>query len=1189
MPNWTDEQLAAIEENRGALLVSAAAGSGKTAVLVERVLRRLTHPQNPTDIDRFLLVTYTNAAAAEMRGKIADAIAARLSSQPDDKRLRRQLLLVHRAQITTVHSFCLNLVREQFAALDLPPDFRIADEGERAEIMEEALETVLESGYESEDEGFLALSDLLSAGRDDRRLGQVILEVFEKIQSHAMPDEFLEEVAKTYAGEDGSEKHYAVLLAEAGMAVEYGLASLDLALAELESDPQLQEAYLPAFTADRNHAAALQNAIRQGWEQAVAAAQSITHDRLRAVRGYEDKEFQEYVKGLRKNWRTVADKIQTRLLCCDKEAEAHDRMLVAPAMLALIQTVRAFSKTFAAEKLKHGVVDFGDLEHFAVRLLLKDGKPTALAKTVSLGFDEIMVDEYQDTNAVQEAIFNAVSREGNLFFVGDVKQSIYGFRLANPYIFLDKYRAWADAGKAADGQPRRQNLTRNFRSRAQVLEATNYIFRQVMSESLGDLDYTDREALYAGANYPAPQDSRYHTEVLLLDTAKTEPLDTEQEEPLQDADKTLLEAEMVAARIDTLIKEKLPIYDRAQDIQRPVTPSDIVILLRSAKRQAATYRQALEKLGFGAETDESSGLLASSEVSTIVSLLHIIDNPRQDVELIGTLRSPLFGFSEQELAEIRLLDKKAEFYDALQLAAQQNEKAALFLQQLAAFRRMAADMPVCTLIERLYDITGAQGIYGALPNGAQRQANLLAFFERARLFEENGSRGLFRFTALLRGMAERGEDWQAVHARTGGGMVRIMSIHKSKGLEFPVVILADCAKTFNEQDLRAPILVHPQLGLGPKCRDLERGIQYPSIWRQAAIARARREAVSEELRVLYVGMTRAKEKLILTAAGAKLASQIAKWAALLRLQSLPAYALAEMRAWLPWIIIPLLRHPAGGELRELAGYTALPDSNAPNVFDIHILKPQQAAEALPLEKQAEMGAGLLPVHTILEYESPYLQDIPAKLTATGIKRSYQAEEAAEDTMPPRPEVQLRQPMFDRQSRGLSPAERGTAHHLFMQFCEFDSCAQPGGVQREVARMREKHILAPEQADCIECSRIARFFSSKLYQEGFANAKVRREFKFSVVVPAQEYYPVAQTAPGETVLLQGVIDCLLETEEGFTVLDFKTDWVRKQDAPARAEKYREQLEAYAKAVEVVFGKPVTGRVVYFLGLGMEIWL
>lgn len=1179
MPNWTDEQRAAIDEQRGALLVSAAAGSGKTAVLVERVLRRLTDPAQPADIDRLLLVTYTNAAAAEMRGKIADAITKRLSERPDDAHLRRQLLLVHRAQITTVHAFCLQLVREQFAALGLVPDFRIADEGETAEIIEDSMENVLEAGYESENEGFLALSDLLSAGRDDKKLSQVVLEVFQKIQSHADPDAFLTEVEHRFAAGADSAPHRAVLLEEAREAVQYSMDCLKLALAELDSAADLQAAYGAAFENDLTHAQHVLDAIQTGWDAAVAAAQDIRFDRLGSIRGYEDKAFQEYIKDLREVWKKAALRLQKNLLSVSSEEEELHRAMVSPAMGALVQTVRAFGEAFASEKLRHGVVDFGDLEHFAVRLLLKDGKPTPLASSVAAGFDEILVDEYQDTNAVQEAIFGAVSREGkNLFFVGDVKQSIYGFRLANPYIFLSKYRAWPDAEDAPDGAPRRLNLTRNFRSRVQVLDATNYIFRKVMCEAVGDLDYTDREALYVGADYPEPEHPRYKTEILLLDTESAE----------EDAEKTVLEAELAASRIQQLLREGFPVYDRDQQMQRPIQPSDIVILLRSISRKAAVYRQALEKIGLSAETDESTGLLSSSEVGAVVSMLHVIDNPRQDVELIGALRSPLWDFSEQELADIRLLDKQAEFYDVLTLSAQNGDaKAADFLRKLAEFRRLAADLPVSALVEQLYDTCGVLGLYGALPNGKQRQQNLMAFFERARAFEQNGSQGLFRFTALLRGMAERGEDWQAVHAKAGGGAVRIMSIHKSKGLEFPVVLLCDCAKMFNEQDLRAPVLVHPELGLGPKCRDLTRGVQYPTLWRQAITVQARREAVSEELRVLYVAMTRAKEKLIITASGAKIGKSLQKWATLDRMPKLPPYALAEMRSSLPWMLLPVLLHPAGGALRDMAHFDGLPDLNAPDVFEVRVVTPenlQGSAKILP--QIAQETVALPPVCVDLPYDAPYLQDVPAKVTATSLKHSYKAAEAAEDTVPPRPEVTLRQPRFAQRTRGLTPAERGTAHHLFMQFCDFDRCTQLDGLTKELERLRTAHILSNEQADAVDLTRIARFFASSLYKNVICHAKKRREFKFSIVRPACDFFSEAKDTT-EKVLLQGVIDCLLETPDGFIVIDFKTDRVTAEAAKTRALRYKMQLSAYASAVEAIFDRKVIRRIAYFLNCGEEV--
>ena len=1179
---WTEEQRQAIENRGGTLLVSAAAGSGKTAVLVERVLRRLTDDTNPVDIDRFLMVTYTNAAAAELRGKLSDALTARAAAAPEDKRLRRQLFLVHRAQITTVHAFCLSLARDQFTALDLTPDFRVADESETGPILDETMEALLEARYEAGDAAFLALSDLLTAGRDDKRLHEVILETYHKIQAHPEPHAFLEHVRQGYEQPIGAladTPHGKVLLEEARVAVEYGAGRLDRAIADMEGDDVLRDAYLPAFLADRARAGRLLDTIAAGdWDGAVAGVQEVAFDRLGSTRGYEDKEHLEALKALREEWKSVVKKLRERILCVTEAQAEDDRVRTAPAMGALIDAVEDFTAAYSAEKRRRGLVDFGDLEHFAIRLLYEGGQPSALARTLSRGFVEVLVDEYQDTNAVQDAIFRAVSDDGaRLFMVGDVKQSIYSFRLANPYIFLQKYLTFTDAAQAGEGQPRRVVLSRNFRSRAQVLQAANAVFRAVMSASVGDVEYGAREALYPGADYPDAENPCYDTEVCVVDLSKDEDGNA--------PDKTEAEARVVAQRIAQLLHEGFLVYDKALGRQRPAVASDCTILLRSVKRKAAVYAAALEAVGLAAQTDDSTGLLAATEVRAVVSLLSVIDNPRQDIELIGALRSPLLGFTEQQLADIHLHARDACFYDALVLAAAEDEHAALFLQQLARWRLLAADLPMWQMIELLYDETGAMGIYGALPNGARRQANLLAFFERARAYEAQGHRGLFRFLCLVRGMLANGEDFPAPAPSADGGAVRILSIHKSKGLEFPVVFLADCAKTFNETDLYAPILVHSELGFGPKCRDMERGIQYPSLWRLAIAAQARREQVSEELRILYVGMTRARDKMVITCASGSAASSLRKWAPLAQEERIPPYALGAARSTALWLLAPLLRHPQAQPLRDLAGVTLAPAPDLPECFSFTCVRAQSdeqnEQDQAENETAHEQTANALRVPATQPYEAPFLQDIPAKLTATGVKKGFKAEEASEDAPPAvKPERVLRRPFFDRAARGLTPSEVGTAHHLFMQFADFAACETVEGVQAECARLADKHILAREQADAIDASRIAAFFGSALYQEQMKRGRVRREFKFSVLAPAARFYPVAQSTPDEQVLLQGVIDCMIEHEDGMCIVDFKNDRVRAGNAAERAESYRAQLDAYAYAVEQIFDKPVKQKYLYF---------
>lgn len=1173
MNQWTSDQLTAITAHGSDLLVSAEAGSGKTAVLVERVIRRLTDPADPVDIDQFLLVTYTNAAAAEMRGKLADAIAARLDNESDNARLRRQLFLVHKARITTVHAFCLTLVREQTASLRLPPDFRLMDEGERGTLRDEVMEEVLESLYAAEDSGFLALLDLLASGQDDKPLIAAILDTFEKTRAHADPDGFLEQVRQGLmdSGSPAETAHGKLLLAQAREAVQYGLAFLHRGLELLQEEETLERAYAPAFHSDVKQAEQLLAAIEAAdWDTAVELAQNLHFDRLGSIRGYEDKEFQEQIKGLRKEWKDTAEEIQSKLLCVTTKQAAYDRALGRPALDALVRVVQQFSHAFSEEKRQRGLADFNDLEHFAVQLLYTDGEPSLLARRLSETFAEILVDEYQDTNGVQDAIFRAIARN-NLFMVGDVKQSIYGFRLADPYIFLDKYKSFTDDLETEMG--RRVVLSKNFRSRAEVLDAVNYIFRAVMSESVGDLEYTDREALNLGASYPEAN-GLCDTELWLLDTSQND-----------GADKALLEARMIAKRIRELIDSRFPVTDRGSEGARPLRASDVVILMRSPKARAAIYREALAEYGLYAQTEESTGLLQTTEIGTIVSLLSVIDNPRQDVPLIGVMRSPLYDFSEEELAQIRLIDRTISFYDA----ARQSEvpKVQAFLRELDDLRSISCDLPVYRLLWLIYDRTGALGLFGAMPGGAQRQRNLLSFFERARGFEQAGTRGLFRFVRLLRSMEERGEDFEAVRAESGDGAVRIMSIHKSKGLEFPVVILADTAKRFNERDLTAPILVHPSLGFGAKCRDLSRGVRYDTLERQAVAARMRQQAVSEELRVLYVALTRAKEKVIVSCASAQFGTQLARLGRLAALGELPAYAMGGMHTSMAWLIAPLLRHPRAGTLRAYSEEQIEMDGQAPDTIQFYCCTPDDLISVEQTERMDIQFSELPSVPPVLTYEKSILADIPAKMTATGLKKGYKSAETAEDTKTVRPAPALRRPDFEQRVHGLTPAERGTAHHLFMQFCDFAVCAE-GKIEQEIARLRDRCILSPEQADAVEPARIRRFFTSELYKKQMCKGEIRREFKFSVTVPVSDYYTELEDSQDE-VLLQGVIDCLSETEEGFLIVDFKTDRVGRSYVQERAEQYRTQLEAYQKAVEKIFNKPVLARALYFFTTHSTVYL
>ncbi len=1231
MPRWTKDQQTVIENRGGALLVSAAAGSGKTAVLVERIIRRITDENDPIDIDRFLLVTFTNAAAAEMRSRISAALNESAAANPDDVRLRRQLFLVHRAKITTVHSLCLSLAKEQATVLGIAPDFRLMDEQEANILKASVLDEVLDAAYEENEKNpnnFSKLCELISSGYGDANLGKVVLGSWEKIQSHPDPRKFLESIRERLGSNDSDNPYTKELIRDSKAAVEYGASFLRTAINMMEGSEIFEEKYLPIFSEDLGNAKKLINALNTGnWDECVKAAGSIRFSGLKAVRTSGDPYLENMKKDLqamREEFKSIIKKIceKDQWLTITSEEAAEDRAKTSPALSALIDVINAFDDAFSSAKRARNAADFGDLEHFAIKLLYDKGKPSKLAETLSEEYDEIAVDEYQDTNEVQDAIFRALSRnEKNLFMVGDVKQSIYSFRLADPSIFLEKYRSFSDAENARTGEPRRVILGQNFRSRKEVLEACNYIFSNVMGENVGDMEYTDKESLHPGAEYPDGNSSDYKTEFLLLDTSG---LSSDDEDS---PDKTEAEAKLVAKRIRKILDERLQVFDKATGEMRPVTPGDIVVLLRSPGPRARVYISALEDAGINATAGDKGGLLEASEVGVIISLLSVIDNPRQDVDLIGAMRSPLFKFTEQELAEIRLISKGTAFYDAVYFASKfaennnesrQNmgdsikketaEKAKVFLGALNGFRDFAGDQPIYRLIWEIYDKTGMLGIYGALPNGAQRQANLISFFERARVFESQGSCGLFAFMRLLRGMQETNGDFEAVAAESSGNAVRIMSIHKSKGLEFPVVVLANCAGKFNEMDLREPLLVHGKLGFGSKCRDMSRGLQYDTLERIAIRALKRRELVSEELRVLYVALTRAKEKLIITGSLSSAESALTKWARLASLDKLPQYAMGTTNSFLLWIVTPLLKLSCTSDLKKQYGLDVQNTKNCDafkvNVYTTDMLAPklEPAAEGKILSDNKHDGSVIdtseLKAKREFVYPDVYLTELPSKLTATEIVQNGLPEEqfdeiTEESTAADADKSECasskkyskpRKPFFDKKEKKLTPAEAGTAHHMFMQFCDFSIASTAGGVQKELQRLEEKHFLTQEQAQAIMPKKIEDFFSSNLYRELVQKNKVQREFRFSVLVSAAEYFPKASGSPDEKILLQGIIDCLVETPDGFVILDFKTDRVSEKRLRERAEYYKPQLEAYSLAIEKIFEKPIKKCVLYFFHCG-----
>ena len=1179
----TDSQRAVVEDQGGSLLVSAAAGSGKTRVLVDRLFRRVLGEEQ-ANMDDFLIITYTRAAAAELRERIAQELAGRMSDRPGDRHLQRQLLLVYQADIKTIDAFCTALLRENVHLLDfqgergLTVDFRVLDEGEAALLRRRVLGRVLEAFYAGMGPGAAQLADAFGFGRDDRGLEELVLDLHGKVQSHAYPLRWLEEQAalwRSLPADGGRTVYGAELLAGLGRKARHWAALLEDGVSQMADDGPLWRAYSPGFTGAARQLAILAERTEEGWDEAAAAA--VSWPRLSAARGCEFPELKQKMKNLWDRCRAEMNAAQAVLAVSGAEA-GEDLRRSAPAMEALLTLCADFSAAYQREKLRRNATDFSDQEHYAVRLLLgEDGRPTDLAAEVGRRYLEVMVDEYQDTNQVQNCIFSAVSRQGRaLFTVGDVKQSIYRFRLADPTIFLEKYQRYPDR-RQEEGGPRRILLSQNFRSRRPVIDAVNFVFQAIMSREMGEIDYGQAERLHFGADF-LPERADCQTEFHLLEV----PVNRDREAP--PVNRPLAEARFAAERIDRLLREGYPVTDADTGALRPCRPEDVVILMRSPGPRLRCCTLALAERGIPCGVQEDEDFFSTMEVAVVCALLQILDNPRQDVPLIAVLRSPLFGFTPDQLAAVRGEHPTGDFYEAL--AASGDEVCRRFLAQIGDLRSLARDMSIHRLIWRLYNQLHVLGVFGAMSGGERRRENLIALYEHARAFEGAGYKGLFAFVSHLRLLLENGEQPAAASGAAAGG-VQVMSIHRSKGLEFPIVVLMDLNKSFNKTDLQTPVLVHPKLGLGPLYIDLDRRLRYPTIAREAVAGRLSREMRAEEMRVLYVGMTRAREKLIMTASLTGAARKLAELAALSALR-VPPETVDGAKSMAEWILLPLLQRREAAPLREIAELeegTCAPAGDESWVVAFHDGVPYGEPPAAGEAAVRAAGGETLPVdRAALEFVYPHQAacSAPTKLTATQLKGREKDREIAEDTLQPYARPVFAAPRFLAGKRPVDGAERGTAVHLVMQYVDLSGKTDPGETVADLVRRR---LLTEEQAAAVDLAAVGRFLASPLARELREAERVEREYRFSLLVPAAVCCPELDGT--DEVLLQGVVDLYAVKDGAVTVVDFKTDRVTEASLPEKLDYYRPQLAAYSGALERMLELPVTRRILYFFHTGQAV--
>ena len=1266
---WTKEQRRVIDVRNKNVLVSAAAGSGKTAVLVERILSIVCgdlEGEEPVDVDRLLVVTFTKAAAAEMRERVGLALEQRLLADPENEHLQRQQTLIHNAQITTIDSFCQYVIRNYFHQIDLDPSFRIGDEGELKLLKGDVVRELLEDHYGTEDPEeqarFTEFVEAYAVGKSDAGLEALILQVYEAAVSYPYPKRWLERCMEDYQETDARKleksgwMRYLLSLAEdtfAGLAGELGEM---IKLCRTPGGPWMYE---DALRSDLEQTEEL--ASCRSYEEIRRRLSELSFARLSAKKDADvQEEKKNQIKAFREGMKKSLKDLKEKYFALSLKAALEVLEKAAPAALELLRLTAEFADRYQEKKRLKNLADFPDLEHLALEILVEDVQEEAgadlrgngggnfrlavtdAARELAGRYVQIMIDEYQDSNLLQEVILNSVAQgQGvpNVFMVGDVKQSIYRFRLARPELFMEKYRTYPQTEE--DASAIRIDLHKNFRSRREVLEAANSVFFRLMTEAVGGVRYDSAAALYLGAEMPEPGESpgaaggempepgespgaaggekgaaaegacsgsaapsavpekaaprRMNTpELLLLDL---DPPEEDGEEKQQERTNRELEAHAAAACIRRLLAEG-QVYDRKADAFRPVRCGDIVILLRSLTGWGDVYARVLTAEGIPAHTESRTGYFTTIEIQTLLNLLRIVDNPRQDIPLAAVLKSMIGGFSDVDLARIRSAFPERAFYESCLRYETEGpdpdlrERMGKFWGRLREYRRRAEFLAIHELIEELLDRTGYGDYLAAQPGGRQRQANVRMLVERALAFEKTSYRGLFHFVRYIEQLQSYNEDFgEAGVLGENEDAVRIMTIHKSKGLEFPVVIVGGLGKSFNRQDTRSRVVIHPDLGVGVDWLDAGRRTKIPTLQKRVLQKALDVEMLGEELRVLYVAFTRAKEKLILLGSAAGLEKKLEKFQAEGRRNPLSFRAISTAGTYLDWIL------PAA----------ALPEETP---FAVRRLTPEEEAEEavgrqMSLEEEKEIFAhpeelpGADPEYAEalknrLSYVYPYEEEaaLRGKLSVSELKQAGQTEEEDEDTLLyPEEEIVPYIPRFVQEKEPVSGAARGTAYHRALECLDFTGLYHSERVKEELARLLEEGKMTKEQADAVRPYDIYAFAQTGLAKRMTA-ARKRKAFHteqpFVIQMPANELDIGCKSA--EPVLIQGIIDAYFYEkneagEDEIVVVDYKTDYVR--DGRELLEKYKKQLDYYELALGRLTGKRVKEKVIYSFCLKEEI--
>ena len=1160
---WNSDQLDAITSFGGNILVSAAAGSGKTAVLVERVIRMLTDEENPVDADRLLIVTFTRLAAAEMRSRINAELSRLVSENPKDSRLSRQLLLMERAHIGTIHSFCSEVLRENTSLLGLMPDPSIADEDEAADLSFAALEDTIEKFYSEGSETFSQLSETLGGGRTDAGLSEAVLTLFGFISALPHYEEWLSEKLALYdSARSPKETVWADILFKRALSVlKFHLSRAKFMASECEKE--FCEKYAAMF---RDDVFVLERLIdvceQKDWNRLGLLFASPGFSKKPTVKD-ADEMLKARVKAVRDEYCGSTGIIQKQLaeeFSATEEEFSEDISSLFEYFKCLSEVTLEYDRRFKELKREKRLVDYTDLEQFTLSVLTEKNEhgefvPSEKAREIGSRFDYILIDECQDINKVQDTIFRTISSGSNLFFVGDVKQSIYRFRQAMPELFLEKRRDWP---LLSDEKlfPATIILGKNYRSRKNIAGAVNYIFGQIMSAEAAEIEYDESEMLIPEAVFP--ESSAVRNEFLLIES---------------DKDSTKAEAEAVADKIYRMVNSGETVSEKGEI--RPMRYSDICILFRAVKGKAEIFLSALRKRGINCRSENDKGFLSRPEVAAVIDVLKAVDNPLLDIPLAGAMLSEMFLFSPDELSEIRAESRKLPLYSSVKIAAENgNEKAKNFIKTLDSLRKAAAYEQSDSVIERLYELTAFPQVMRSTPEGELKLSNLRLLIKYASDREKAGSHGLSAFIRFISRLEERESDLKpAGSTGNGGNCVRIMSVHGSKGLEFPVVFLCGTGKLFRTERTDVPLL-HPNLGFACPARDKETGARYTTVPQLALKHELRRYNLAEEMRILYVALTRPKENLIITCCkkdAAKYLSSLGQSAE--NSERLEPYVVSSAKCEADWILSALLRHPDAKDFRLLANLgegSVLPDETR---WKFSFVSEAEEEKVLSEENVKIAAANEELYRTLIARENwkyPFAssEKIPAKAGVSALTHQEMHKKLLFSAKP--------------QGENLSGADRGTALHTFMQFCDFDLAkADP---KAEILRLAENRFITEKQAAVIDPKKVLAFFESELYERIEKAEKVWRELRFLRGIPAAEL-GFEGASPEDKITVQGVADCVFEENGKLVIVDYKTDFV--EEIEELRERYAAQLYMYRRLLSESLGKEVAETVIWSFRFGKEL--